>query len=63
MWRTSISTAAEQLLDEGKQVELFAGEGLLILQRDPAGVLHLSWLDDAEARSAYLLRQPGDRMA
>ncbi len=56
-WTTKLPPAFEELLDEGRQVELLAGEGLLILQRDPEAVLHVTWLPESE--SGYGLRASG----
>lgn len=54
VWNTRISPEQELLLDEGKQIELMVATGLLILQRNPEGVLHITFLPEDEVLAGGL---------
>jgi len=54
MWKTKVPIEFEKLIDEGKQVELLVMNGLLILQRDDEGMLHITWLHEDEVGTSLI---------
>lgn len=49
MWKVRITPAQDQLLDEGKSLELFVEHGIVVVQRDPQGGLHMTFIPEEEA--------------
>lgn len=60
-WTKKVPAEFEALIDEGKQVELLVPNGLLVLQRDPEGALHITWLHQEEASFATRLQKTPQR--
>lgn len=49
LWNMRITSEQEQLLDEGKSLELFVDHGIVIVQRDQQGGLHITFVPEEEA--------------